>query len=75
MENNTGSNAVVNENGKHYADKQWDAVVNMMDDDLRRELDNDLCPCTAQEFFDAYVKLHLERFGEEWELSKANPIW
>lgn len=53
----------------------WDAAVNLMDDDLREELNGELAPCTRQEFFTAYEKAHAEKFGEEWELSKENPCY
>lgn len=53
----------------------WDSAVNLMDDDLREELNGELAPCTEQEFFTAYEKAHAERFGEEWELSKENPCY
>ena len=53
----------------------WDAAVNLMDDDLREELNGELAPCTEQEFFNAYEKAHAEKFGEEWELSKENPCY
>ena len=39
------------------------------------QLHEDLAPCTDQEFFTAYEKAHAAKYGEEWELSKANPIW
>lgn len=41
-----------------------DAVV-LMDDDIREELHRKLAPCTDQEFFDAYVKRHAEKFDGE----------
>lgn len=53
----------------------WDSAVNLMDDDLREELNGELAPCTEQEFFSAYEKAHAEKFGEEWELSKENPCY
>ena len=37
-----------------------------MDPTLRDELRETITPKNDQEFFDAYAKLHLERFGEEW---------
>lgn len=63
---------VKNENGKEL---NFDAAVILMDDDIREELHDELAPCTDQEFFDAYAKAHAEKFGEEWELAKANPVW
>ena len=46
-----------------------------MDDDIREELTAELAPCTEQEFFTAYAKAHAEKFGEEWELDKENPVY
>lgn len=63
---------VINKNGKQI---NYDAAVQLMDDDLREELHAQLAPCTAQEFFTAYEAAHAEKFGEEWELSKENPCW
>lgn len=53
----------------------FDAAVNMMDDEIRESLSMKMAPCTDQEFFDAYEKKHMEVFEEEWELSKKNPCW
>lgn len=66
---------ITNSNGCTFSTNQWDAIVNMMDDELREDLHMELAPCAEQEFFDAYAKAHAERFGEEWELDKANPVW
>lgn len=63
---------VINANGTEI---NYDAAVVYMDDDIRDELHIELAPCTEQEFFSAYEKAHAEKFGEEWELSKANPCW
>ena len=30
---------------------------------------------TEQEFFSAYEEAHAEKYGAEWELSKANPCY
>jgi hypothetical protein len=54
---------------------EFNAASRLMDDDLREELHGELAPCTEQEFFTAYELAHSRRFGEEWELSKANPTW
>lgn len=51
------------------------AAVALMDDDIREELARELAPCTDQEFFAAYERAHEEKYGEEWELSKANPVY
>lgn len=51
------------------------AAVALMDDELREEDCANLAPCTDQEFFDEYARLHAERFGETWELDKPNPCY
>ena len=61
---------VTNSNGTRI---DFDVAVQLMDDDLREQLHMELAPCTDQEFFDAYAKAHEDRFGETWELDKANP--
>lgn len=53
----------------------FDAAVALMDGELCEELNFELAPCSEQEFFTAYEAAHAEKFGEEWELSKANPAW
>lgn len=52
-----------------------DAATELMDDELREEVAADIAPCSDQEFFDEYSRRHEERFGEEWELAKANPTY
>lgn len=54
---------VVDENGN---ERDWDAIVSMMDDDIRERLHAEMAPCSNQEFFDAYVKAHWEKFGESF---------
>lgn len=46
----------------------FDAVVNMMDDEIREELHNKLAPCTDQEFVDAYIEAHEAKYGEQFEI-------
>ena len=43
----------------------YDACVNLMDDDIREELHREMAPCSDQEFLDAYVVKHAEKFGGE----------
>lgn len=45
----------------------YEEALAKMDPTLRDELREKITPENDQEFFDAYAKLHLERFGEEWE--------
>lgn len=53
----------------------YNAAVELMDDELREEVHADLAPCTDQEFFDEYARRHSERFGETWEMDKRNPCY
>ena len=53
----------------------YNAAVELMDDELREEVHADLAPCTDQEFFKEYARRHAERFGETWELDKRNPCY
>ena len=43
-------------------ESEWITAVNLMDDDLREELNADLAPCTEQEFFETYEKAHETKF-------------
>ena len=61
---------VTNMNG---TDIYWNAAVELMDDEIRETLEDKFE--TEQEFFAAYEKAHEEKYGEEWELSKANPTY
>lgn len=44
----------------------YDAAVNLMDDDLREEIHAEIAPCSNQKFFDTYVERHREKFGESF---------
>lgn len=63
---------VINTNGTAI---DFETAVCMMDDELRESIHAELSPCTEQEFFAAYEKAHAKKYGEEWELSKANPCF
>lgn len=52
----------------------YEEAVNYMDRDICEYLHSKMAPCTDQEFFDAYVKEHEKKFGEEFELNKENPV-
>ena len=52
----------------------FDFAVGLMDDDIREDLHAKLAPCTEQEFFDAYADAHFDKYGEEWEPAKKNPV-
>lgn len=53
----------------------FDNAVNLMDDELRERLSDELAPCPNQEFFDAYCEAHEEKYGEPWEFAKINPVY
>lgn len=61
---------VVNEYGKSI---NYEIAENMMDDEIRESL----CGYyfDEQSFFDAYCAAHKEKYGEEFELAKANPVY
>jgi hypothetical protein len=44
----------------------YEAAVNIMDDDIREAVHDDLAPCGPQEFVDAYCASHLIKFGEDF---------
>jgi len=47
----------------------FDAAVELMDSEIREELHQKLAPCTNQEFIDAYIRRHREKFGEEFTVN------
>lgn len=53
----------------------FEAAVNIMDEDICEELHWQIAPCSDQEFFEAYCKAHEFKFDEEFELAKENPVW
>lgn len=63
---------VVNEYGVPI---DYEIAENLMDSDLREKIAYDLQLTSDQEFFNVYCKEHEKVFGEEWELSKANPCY
>lgn len=63
---------VINMNGTEI---NYEAAVELMDDEICESLNFELAPCTEQEFFTAYEEAHIEKYGEEWELSKENPCY
>lgn len=67
---------VINKNG---AEVDYEAAIQLMDweilDLMADEWYRDGYPMTDQEWFSRYEKRHEEKYGEEWELSKANPTY
>ena len=63
----------VNYEGKEI---DFEAAVNLMDDELREELHIQLAPCEAQLFFDEYCKKHFEKYGQEFVLdNEGRLVW
>ena len=56
-------------------DIDFDEAVNLMDDDIREELHQELAPCSEQEFFDAYCERHREVFGEDFVCDTPCPCY
>ena len=56
-------NKVVAANGDMI---DFDAAVNLMDDDLREVVHAQFAPCSDQEFYNQYCELHYESYGEEF---------
>lgn len=46
----------------------FEAAVNLMDDEIREALHMEMAPCTEQEFFDAYCEVYEEKYGEEFAI-------
>lgn len=51
---------------KKFIEVDYKAIEALMDDDIREELHAEFAPCTNEEFFKAYKKAHLEKYGEEF---------
>lgn len=67
---------VINKNGSEI---YFEEALARMDDDILDQISqewyNEHHPMTDQECFSWYEKLHEVKYGEEWELSKANPTY
>lgn len=47
----------------------FDACVVLMDDEICSDLNAEMAPCTEQEFLDAYVERHAEKYdGEQFQI-------
>ena len=67
---------IENSNGYFYLTREWPAIVGLMENDIREELNAERDTYnTPQKFFTEYAKRHEKEFGEQWELDKADPIW
>lgn len=64
-------NTVKNKYGREI---DFDAAVNIMDDEVREQVAASGC-VNEQAFFDVYCYYHLIVFGEDFEPNKENPVW
>lgn len=46
----------------------FNACVQLMDDEIREKLNREIGGCTEQEFLDTYCKEHEEKYGEEFKV-------
>jgi hypothetical protein len=69
---NRQANIITNARGKEI---DFDAALNLMDDDLRERLTNEREWDSDRQFFLAYCVAHEKAFSEEFEPSKQNPVW
>jgi len=66
------TDVIVNQCGKEL---QFNAVRNLMDDDIVEDLLAGEIYTSNQMLFDDYCSAHIALYGEEFELAKANPVW
>ena len=59
---------VINKNGTEI---NFESALELMNGEICESIE----ACNEQEYFTAYEKAHEEKYGEEWELSKENPVW
>lgn len=64
-------NNVINKNGTMI---DFEAALMLMDIDIMHELEK-VWYNNDQDYFTAYEEEHLKKYGEDWELSKENPIY
>lgn len=44
----------------------FDAAVELMDEEIREQLHAEMAPCGEQEFLDAYIEAHAKKYNEEF---------
>ena len=59
---------VINKNGTEI---NFESSMELMDEEICESLE----AFNEQEYFTAYEKAYEKKFGEEWELSKKNPVY
>lgn len=63
---------VTNEYG---AEVSYIDAVNIMDRDICESLNDEMAPCTDQEFFDAYCEAHRTKYDEEFAPNTLDMAW
>lgn len=66
---------VVMVRNKNGAMVDFEIAVEFMDDAIREGIVNDGTSYSEQGFFTAYENAHAIIYGEDWELSKSNPVY
>ncbi len=61
---------IINSYGEEF---DFEATVQMMDDEVRESVHEDMAPCSEQEFFDEYCKRHEAKFGEPFIFDERHP--
>lgn len=46
----------------------YEACINLMDDEIREELHMRISPCQAQDFINAYTEAHYKKYQEEFTI-------
>lgn len=64
-------NTVINDYGVEI---DFVVAFDLMDEEIREDIHLE-SNYTQQEFFDRYAEEHEKKYGEVWELAKANPCY
>lgn len=59
----------------HNKEIDFDAAQVLMDEEITERLNRESDMETEQMYFETYCAAHLAKYGEEFEPSKANPVW
>ena len=63
-------------NNQYGVEIDFHAAVNLMDEELAEKIHYFIdSNCTEQEFFDYYCLEHKQKYWEDFELDKENPVW
>lgn len=58
-----------NREGEKMTNIPFEAIVCLMDDEIREEVHMELAPCTDAEFLEAYREKHFAKYGEEFTIN------